>query len=247
MNNLYISILCVACLFMSACNNDDEPKIPTDAIAFNMMTGNDNTTIGGSDVYINNSLNFATSYCGISDLGKTGGFNANPSLNQLAQEVAVTPGNFYQITLARDIQMIAGERAYPVDAGYYNVYVDSWIYNKNNDIDGAKISYIEAYPSIKELPEWDSVINLTLTPEKDDINVEVAEYSFPDRCRIDDDVTVYGVNNSSLKDVIDIQIDKNRISFRNGAWTPEGEIEVILLVRCESAYTRVSIKVKSSL
>lgn len=247
MNKLYISILCVACLFMSACNNDDEPKIPTDAIALNMMTGNNNTTIGGSDVYINSSLNFATSYCGISDLGKKGGFNANPSLNQLAQEVAVTPGNFYQITLARDIQMVAGGRAYPVDASYYNVYVDSWIYDKNNDIDGAKISYIEAYPSIKELPEWDSVVSLTLRPKKDDKYVEVAEYSFPDRCRIDDDVTVYGVNNSSLKDVIEIQIDENRISFRNAAWTPGGEVEVTLLVRYESVYTRVGIKVKSSL
>ncbi|MDE6279257.1 MAG: DUF5036 family protein [Paramuribaculum sp.] len=246
MNKLYISILCVASLFLSACNNDDEPKIPTDAIALNMITGNNNTTIGGSDVYINSSLNFATSYCGIADLGKKGAFNANPSLNQLAQEVAVTPGNFYQITLARDIQSVAGARAYPVDASYYNVYVDSWIYDKNNDIDGAKIQYVESYPSIKELPQWDSVINLTLRPKKDDVNVEVAEYSFPNKCKIDDDISVYGVNNSSLKDVIEIKIDENRISFRNAAWTPGGEVEVTMLVRYESVYTRVNLKVKSS-
>lgn len=65
--------------------SDDEPKIPADAISLNMMAGDSETTIGGSDVYVNASYNFTSDKCGIAVLGKSGGLNQNPSLSQLAR------------------------------------------------------------------------------------------------------------------------------------------------------------------
>lgn len=109
-----IALVTLLTIEVVSCSKIDEPQMPVNAISLNMMIGDSETTIGGSDVYINTSNNFTTLCCGIADLGKKGGFNNNPNLTQIAQEVAVIPGNYYQITLAEDIQTIAGARAYPI-------------------------------------------------------------------------------------------------------------------------------------
>lgn len=246
MNKLLVILISCLSLVAISCGNDDDPKMPTNALALNMTIGDRNTTIGGSDVYINSSLNFTTSNSGIADLGKKGGFNKNPNLTQIAQEVAVTPGYFYQIISGRTIRTVAGERAYPIYDNYYNVYVDSWIYDKDKNISGAKINYTECVPKIKQLPEWDSIIELTLKPKPEDKNVEVAEYTFPKGCEIDDNMEVSDFDYSDMKDRIDIDLKGNRISFSNSSWTPGAKIRVILLVRYESVYTRVLLNVASS-
>ena len=133
MNKLLITLFSFLAIAVVSCSDDDEPKMPTNAIALNMMIGDSETTIGGSDVFINASNNFTSYDCGIADLGRKGGFNQNPNLSQLAQEIAVTPGNFYQIVLANKVQTVAGDRALPINTNYYNVYVDSWIYDKDKD------------------------------------------------------------------------------------------------------------------
>lgn len=122
-----------------SCSDSDEPKMPANAISLNMMAGDSETTIGGSDVFVNASNNFTTNNCGIAVLGKKGGLDRTPNLSQLAQEVAVTPGDFYQIFLAGNIRTVAGVRSIPINTNYYNVYVDSWIYDKEKDIAGAKV------------------------------------------------------------------------------------------------------------
>lgn len=115
MNKPLIIILSILSIAVVSCSNDDEPGMPDNAISLNMTIGDRQVTIGGSDVYINSASNFTSSYCGIADLGRKGGFNRNPNLSQLAQEVAVTPGNYYQIVLARDVKTVAGERAFPTN------------------------------------------------------------------------------------------------------------------------------------
>lgn len=109
-----IALVTLLTIEVVSCSKIDEPQMPVNAISLNMMIGDSETTIGGSDVYINTSNNFTTLCCGIADLGKKGGFNNNPNLTQITQEVAVIPGNYYQITLAEDIQTIAAARAYPI-------------------------------------------------------------------------------------------------------------------------------------
>lgn len=148
MNRFLITLSTLLIFTAVACSDDDEPNIPSNAITLNMMIGDSETTIGGSDVYINSSNNFTTSYCGIADLGKNGGLTKAPNLTQIAQEVAVTPGHYYQITLADDIKTVAGARALPIGSNYYNVYVDSWIYDKDSDISGAK----SAMPNVTPRP-----------------------------------------------------------------------------------------------
>lgn len=241
----YNIILFLACLFMTACSNDDEPNIPTNAIPLNMMIGDGETTIGRSDIHINTSINFISSYCGIADLGKKGDLNKNPYLSQIAQEVAVTPGNFYQITLARDIRTIAGARAFPINTNYYNIHVDSWIYDKNKNITGAKISYTECYPKTKQLPEWDSEITVKL---ENDRYFETATYSFPKGCSIDKNVDAYFPNGyEDLTETLKFDIKENQIKFSYPMHVSTPMPRVVLLVRYENIYTRVSLTFESSL
>ena len=50
MNKLLITLFSFLAIAVVSCSDDDEPKMPTNAIALNMMIGDSETTIGGSDV-----------------------------------------------------------------------------------------------------------------------------------------------------------------------------------------------------
>ncbi len=242
MNKQVIFLISLFATLAVSCSNDDEPQIPTNAISLNMMAGDSETTIGGSDVFINASNNFASSYCGIADLGRRGGFNQNPILSQIAQEVAVTPGNFYQITLAQDIQTVAGARAYPINTNYYNVYVDSWIYDKDKDISGAKISFAECCPEVKQLPKWDEQI--VVNKELNDACYYIVSYSFPQGCMIDDAVDAYYTNGyENLTDRLDFKINGNQMVLTYPDLS-NTDPYVKLLVRYEDVYTRVYLDFK---
>ena len=231
---------------MVACSDNDEPKIPSNAISLNMMNdGNGKTTIGGSDVYINSSNNFESDYCGIIDLGRKGSFSQNPDLTQIAQEVAVTPGNYYQIVLARDVLTVAGQRAFPVNSNYYNVYVDSWLYGSDNEISGAKVSYAECYPAVNELPEWGSSFPIYMKSE--DNHGESATYTFAKGVEVSTNYSIYDFEGSNLKQYLKVNIAGNKIVFYNTAYgTYNGKVEMIVNVRYKSLYTQVRFIVSSS-
>ena len=246
MNKLSVSLFALLAISTAACGNDDEPKIPSNALALNMMMGDRETAIGGSDVIINESGNFNTSRCAIADLGTKGEFNKNPNLTQIAQNVAINPGNFYQITLVNDIETVAEARAMPLNANYYNVYVDSWIYNKDNDIVGAKIEYAESYPQYKNLPEWGKTIDLKLNKNKAQTE-ENASYSFPKGCKIDREYDIDYQNGSyDLARNLNVAIKDNQIKFSNTYPASGGTVPVKVLVRYESTYTKVYFNVKTS-
>lgn len=50
-----------------------------------------------------------------------------------------------------------------------------------------------------------------------------------------------------MKDRLEIDVDDNSISFSNSSWSPNGNVEVILLVRYDNTYTRVHMNVESTL
>lgn len=239
MNRSAILTIIIACLAFASCSSDDEPKIPTNAISLN-LTRDGGTTIGGSDVYMNNSDNFTTQYCAIADLGQKSGFNRNPVLTQLAQEVAVTPGNYYQIMVADDIRNVAGERAYPLDANFYNLHVDSWLYDKNNDLAGAKVTYAECFPEDSRLPKWDENLEIVIDPAHDGVGT----YTFGKDCHIDSDIKVSSVNNSSLHEFLQFEVDDNKLSVSN-KWALSGVVKAVVLVRHESVYTSVNFTITS--
>lgn len=246
MKKILTTLLCAFSLSLISCSND-EPQIPTNAITVNMMIGDSGTTIGGSDVYINSSNNFTTSYCGIADFGTKGSFNQNPNLTQIAQEVAVTPGNYYQIVNSKDIRTVAGERAYPINTNYYNVYVDSPIYDKENDICGAKVKYAECFPAVSEklLPKWGSSFGLYL--QSWDNYHEGATYKFEKNVTIDKNYRIYEVEGGSyFADNLEVEIQGNEIKFSNKSFTPGSKAEVVVLVRYESLYTEVHFIITSS-
>lgn len=246
MNKLSVSLFALLAISTAACGNEDEPKIPSNALALNMMMGDRETAIGGSDVIINESGNFNTSRCAIADLGTKGEFNKNPNLTQIAQNVAINPGNFYQITLVNDIETVAEARAMPLNANYYNVYVDSWIYNKDNDIVGAKIEYAESYPQYKNLPEWGKTIDLKLNKNKAQTE-ENASYSFPKGCKIDREYDIdYQKGSYDLARNLNVEIKDNQIKFSNTYPASGGTVPVKVLVRYESTYTKVYFNVKTS-
>lgn len=240
MNKLTILSIIISCLAFTACSSDDEPKIPTNAISLN-LTRDASTTIGGSDVYMDKSDNFTTQYCAIANLGQKSGFNKNPELSQLAQEVAVIPGNYYQIMVADDIRNVAGERAYPLDAGFYNLHVDSWLYDKNSDIAGAKIIYAQCFPEDSRLPKWDENLEIVIDPSVHD---GAGTYTFEKDCHIDSDIRVSSDNNSDLPEFLKFEVDDNKLSVSN-KWALSGVVKAVVLVRHESVYTRVNFTITS--
>lgn len=245
-NRLIFIFISLACMALAACS-DDEPKIPDNAITLNMMNSdNGKTLIGGSDVYINSANNFVSKQCGIVDLGKKGSFSQNPDLTQIAYEMAVIPGNFYQIVLANDVRYIAGERAVSIRADYYNVYVDSWLYDSDKEISGAKVRYAECSPKPEKLPAWDNSYPIFLKSWDDNNYAETATYSFEKGVMIDSDYSVYNVE-GYLADNLQVQIIDNKLKFSNKSYTASGKAEVVMYVRYGSLYTRVQFLVSSSL
>lgn len=248
LNKLIISILSAIALFMTACSDDDEPKIPTNAITVNLMNSdNGGTTIGESDVYINSSNNFVSLRCGIVDLGRKGSFSQNPNLKQIAREVAVTPGNFYQIVLTGDLREIAGARAFPITGIYYNLYVDSWIYDSDKDISGAKVQYAECTPSIGMhiLPEWNTSFPVYMKFREDNKYAEYDTHTFDKNVKIDTNYDIYNVKGTDLASKLTIKIIDNKIEFSNSSYTPNCQVEVVMYVRYESIYTKVRFLVSS--
>lgn len=117
------------------------------------------------------------------------------------------------------------------------LYVDSWIYDKDKDIAGAKISYTECFPEVKQLPEWDS--HFSGTHQNDGYGKERATFTFSKGCHIDKNVDAYftdGYNN--LTDELEFEIKENQIVITYPYLTSH-QPDVRLLIRYESVYTRV--------
>ncbi len=234
MNKLLFPILFIFAALVTGCS-DDEPNEPTNFITINMMDSNNGRTIlGESDVYINSADNFVSPRnCFIADLGRNGSLSSTPDPNQMSREVAVTPGHYYQILPADQISEVAGKRAFRVGSQYYNARVESWITDKDNDIIGARVSYLECTPKPGILPEWSTNIDIRLRSTE---YYDEGAYTFSKGTVIDRD---YNISGSDLANSLEITITDNTIRFVNRSRLPSSSAEVSVLVRHENVYSRV--------
>lgn len=223
----------------TSCNDDDETKDPEGTVTLNMLNEeNGKTTLGESDVYINNSNNFKTSSCYIADAGNASGLGSNfqPQLNTLAQEVAVVPGHLYQIY---DKDMIhrfpSGSLAVHADLGYYKAYVMSEIKN-GTVVTGATVKYALTYPDSEGLPSYGEVIG-TLDEVGDSFEYNLSKNG---ECDFFDSPWNYN------KDAFKIQINNNKLVVTllkpvNTASGPYGEYN--LYIRSGSTYTLAQVNI----
>ncbi|WP_106832266.1 DUF5036 family protein [Parabacteroides pacaensis] len=159
--NLWGIVALFLCSIGFASCGDDDVKEPADTVTLNMLNEeNGKTLLGESDVYINKSNNFKTRSSYLVDLGKTSGLgvNAQPQLNNLAQEMAVVPGHLYQVYDKGAIREFpSGKRAVFIGAGCYNMYVVSHLGDSNSPT-GAAVKYALFYPETKDLPADETLI-----------------------------------------------------------------------------------------
>lgn len=136
-------------------------KEPNDAITLNMLNEeNGKTLLGSTDVYINQANNFKSNNFYLVDFGDKDGLGTNkePTLDNIAKEVAVTPKHLYYIYHKDDIREFpSGKRALFREAKYYKTYV---IAPKavNNILVGATVKYTVNTPIKNNLPKSDTVI-----------------------------------------------------------------------------------------
>lgn len=223
----------------TSCNDDDETKDPEGTVTLNMLNEkNGKTILGESDVYINNSNNFKTSSCYISDAGKASGLGSNfqPQLNTLAQEVAVVSGHLYQI-YDKDIihSFPSGSLAVHAGSGYYKAYVMSEITN-GTVVTGAMIKYAITYPDSEGLPSYGEVIG-TLDEVGDSFEYNLSKNG---ECDLFD--SNWNYNNDAFK----IQINGNKLVVTllkpvNTASGPYGEYN--LYIRSGSTYTLAQVNI----
>lgn len=240
------ALFCCVGLTAISCSSDDDMyyDYPESVISLNMMNeSNGNTKLGDSDVYINNADNFTSSSSSavIASLGVRGNFMEKPMLSQLAKEVAVAPGEFYQVLNDRDIKMFAsGKRALSIDSRYYNMYVAGWINSEDGKHIGARVSYnICNMDGSDNLPEWNTVIG-TLTHfvgnQASWVEPDELVYTFPAGVEIN-------VDYNGWENYLSIEVDGNVVTAsipNNRPWVAG---QAYLYVRDGSLYTRVIIAV----
>lgn len=239
------ALFCLTLVTASSCSSDEDmPWIPDSVISLNMMNeSNGNTKLGDSNVYINNADNFTSSSSSavIASLGMSGSYTAAPLLTQLAKEVAVTPGEFYQVFNDRDIKMFAsGKRALSVNADYYNLYVADWINDSNGKHIGAKVSCnVEATEHVT-LPEWNEVV-ITLTHgignNSSWVEPEESLYTFPSGCEVN-------VDYNGWEDYLMVEVEGNVVTARFSNNRPRQSGQAYLYVREGGFYSRVIIDIR---
>jgi len=178
---LYLPLLAVLTLFTVSCSDDDDNITdPTGTIAINILNeDNGKTTIGNSDVYIDNAHNFYGPKCLISNLGKKNGLGSisEPVLNGLGSRIAVETGNAYQIFKRVAMhEFPSGNSALDINADYYNVYVTSQI-KQNDEIVGANVKYALMNVPHNDLPEYNSRIGIL---DHRDIDKQEITLTLPD-------------------------------------------------------------------
>lgn len=220
-----------------SCGDDDDNKNPEGSVTLNMMNeGNGKTLLGKSDVYINNSNNFKTSTCYIADMGEASGLGTpvKPSLDNLANEMAVVPGHLYHI-YDRNVLLDfpSGKRAVMIESGYYKAYVISPI-TVDGTTTGATLKFVLAYPETNGLPEYETVMG-----NVDDVGDEI-EYTLPKDAELrfsdylDSDSNSFDIQFVNGKLKVELLESINHISG------PYGDYGIF--VRSGDAYTYVMFK-----
>ncbi|MDR0891873.1 MAG: DUF5036 family protein [Mediterranea sp.] len=157
------TLLAISTSCWISCDKEDDTADPPEAITLNMMNElNGKTFLESSALYINKANNFTSnsSVCAIKDAGEAFGIGAKKELdvNQLAPEVAVVPGHFYQVFTRDDVyEFPSKQSAIKVGSICYQVYVSSNLSEGRTNI-GAKVKYLIKTPNDNSLPPWGKTI-----------------------------------------------------------------------------------------
>lgn len=241
------ALFCLTGMTVTSCSSDDDMyyDMPDTVIALNMMNeSNGDTKLGDSNVYINNADNFTSSSSSavIASLGRNGSYTAAPMLTQLAKEVAVAPGEFYQVFKDSDIKIFAsGKRALSVNASYYNMYVSDWISDESGKHTGAKVSYNIQAVSRGSLPEWNEIA-CTLThgigPNTSWVSPETPkEITFPTGSEIN-------IDYNGWESYVSLEVDGSTVTAQFTNNRPRQSGLAYIYVRDGNMYTRVIIEIK---
>lgn len=239
------ALFCLAGMTVTSCSSDDDGCVyPDTVISLNMMNeSNGDTMLGDSNVFINNADNFTSpsSSAVIGSMGRNGNYTAAPVLSQLAKEVAVNPGEFYQVFNDSDIRMFAsGKRAFSVGGTYYNMYVADWISDAEGDHIGAKVSFNMMTPEVNGLPKWNEVVG-TLTH----VMSSSASWTEPDGgCSIEfPSGSEINVDYNGMESYISIEVNGNVVTTQFTNNRPNLSGQAYLYVRDGIFFTRVIIAI----
>lgn len=230
-------LLLLAVLAMPGCNKEDKVFEPEGAITLNMLNEeNGKTILANSDIFINKSNNFKGSLHLISEVGQVSnlGDKLSPRMTILSKEVAVIPGNAYQIFHPNSlVDFPSGIRAILKNSGYYQVHVKSLIQD-NNKQTGAVVRYALVSPDGRSLPEVDYHVGecaykgdvLTMEVSKD-AECQLAPKSYEDVS------SVFDLSHTGNKLTITLKQYANKVSG------PYGDYYVY--IRVKEVCTRVHI------
>lgn len=241
-----VALCCLGTLTTTSCSSDDDDYYtPENVILLNMMNeANGKTMLGESGVYINNADNFTsgTGISSITDLGQRGGYGASPDLALLVKEVAVTPGNFYQVFDHSDIRMFAsGKRALSVNASYYNLYAGEWIFDSEGSHAGVKVSYNIMQPDNNiGLPTWDYSIGTLTHHEMSNsswVSPESVSYTFPQNSEINVDYNYW-------EDYLSIDIEGSTVTASINNMRPRHSGKAYVYARSGNLFTRTVINIE---
>ena len=239
MNTFKVISLITLSIFWGSCSKDDDTaNDPIDTVTLNMLNEqNGKTLLGESNVYINKANNFFTPIDFISDTGKASGVGVKmePQMKNLTQEVAVTPGNMYQIFCYNSIRNFpSGNYAAQIKDSYYQVYVVSPIVS-NNLTTGAIVKYATASPNGKELSQINPYIG-TLKHIG-----ETIEYTLPQGTECDFRDLYPGLESFFQSSITGNEIRISLLKEPDRKNGPYGEYQVH--IRLGNIFTTVLIKV----
>ncbi len=162
------------------------------------------------------------------------GTPVKPSLDNLANEMAVVPGHLYHI-YDRDVLLDfpSGERAVLIGSGYYKAYVVSPI-TVDGATTGATLKFVLAYPETNGLPEFETVIG-----NVDNVGDQI-EYALPEDAEL-----YFSAYLDDEKDSFDIQFVDGKLKIAllksiNQISGPYGDYGIV--VRSGAAYTYIMFK-----
>jgi len=159
--NLLVHVLCVILVCVGFGCSKDDVSDPSGTVTLNMLNEKSGrTSLGSSDIYINEANNFYTRSCYIADCGNTGGVGKKigPVTNNLVREVAVAQGHMYQAFDQETIMTFpSGVNAVLLNSTYYRFYV---VEPLKADVSkaGSVIKYVSVQAEANDLPENDKVV-----------------------------------------------------------------------------------------
>lgn len=130
-NVLFRMAVVLLILCATACSDDNEVKLENMTTLNMMDTSHGATTLGNSDIQIDEAYNFTSQNCLMAEIGTADGLDRvyPPALSDaLIREAAVLPGHLYQAFPGGGFQEFpSGRTAFSIQGDYYQFYVLSEI------------------------------------------------------------------------------------------------------------------------